>query len=423
MDITNITAVKVEALPALAEPQEPDTSVDFLEMLTPLQTPAEKPTAIMPVPALALALPEATIETPPESINEIRANSEIHVQVLQVQPETKQHEASTITAPGAPFGTSAPAPISVPEAVPVLHQGAPNQPKNSTGNTALVEDEIPRARAVSSGFFARATITPEPTITAQQPIGKPAPEPQPDLPLEKPLAPAGAIVPGKGTSNRPMFLSVEKTLVIANAEKPVDPVHIRDIELPRQPVPITMAPPVKITSADPIVIPAINPVLLDEFPVGLNGSSFRVDPGHRIESAEITVAGVRIKTPAAEIMAQVVNKLSTRGEPRIELRLDPPELGRVIINLTSVDNTVNAVLTVERPEILDLMRRHIELLSTALKNAGFETANLEFSSGGSDDENTGSQQNQIRPQAADDVVEKPHSTNSILETGRLDIRL
>jgi flagellar hook-length control protein FliK len=71
-----------------------------------------------------------------------------------------------------------------------------------------------------------------------------------------------------------------------------------------------------------------------------------------------------------------------QGTSRFTIRLDPPELGRVDVRM-HVDNSgaVNARLTVDRPETLDLFQRDRQSLERALAQAGLDAGktNLEFS--------------------------------------------
>lgn len=80
---------------------------------------------------------------------------------------------------------------------------------------------------------------------------------------------------------------------------------------------------------------------------------------------------------AIEIAARATN-----GSRQFEIRLDPPELGRIDVKL-DVDKggNVNTHLTVDRPETLDLLRRDAQGLERALQQAGLKTSdgNLEFS--------------------------------------------
>ncbi|WP_374624549.1 flagellar hook-length control protein FliK [Devosia sp.] len=70
------------------------------------------------------------------------------------------------------------------------------------------------------------------------------------------------------------------------------------------------------------------------------------------------------------------------GNSRFQIRLDPPELGRIDVRLDlDGSGTVNARLVVERSETLDLMQRDQRALQQALQQAGLDAGktNLEFS--------------------------------------------
>jgi flagellar hook-length control protein FliK len=80
---------------------------------------------------------------------------------------------------------------------------------------------------------------------------------------------------------------------------------------------------------------------------------------------------------AVEIVAQARD-----GRNRFEIRLDPPELGRIDVHLqVDRDGNVSSHLIVERTDTLDLLRRDAPTLERALHNAGLKTADqgLEFS--------------------------------------------
>jgi flagellar hook-length control protein FliK len=70
------------------------------------------------------------------------------------------------------------------------------------------------------------------------------------------------------------------------------------------------------------------------------------------------------------------------GMRRFEIRLDPPELGRIDVRL-EVDRNGHATtkLTVDRVETLDLLQREARGLERALQQAGLKTdqGGLEFS--------------------------------------------
>lgn len=70
------------------------------------------------------------------------------------------------------------------------------------------------------------------------------------------------------------------------------------------------------------------------------------------------------------------------GNTRFQIRLDPPELGRIDVKLDIDSNgQVHARLSVEKAETLDLMQRDQRALQQALQQAGLDAnkTNLEFS--------------------------------------------
>ncbi|WP_192931169.1 flagellar hook-length control protein FliK [Gemmobacter serpentinus] len=70
------------------------------------------------------------------------------------------------------------------------------------------------------------------------------------------------------------------------------------------------------------------------------------------------------------------------AEPdRVEIRLDPQELGRVQITLETEGDSLRLMITVDRPETLDLLRRHADILAQSLQDSGFKGAQLDFSGG------------------------------------------
>jgi flagellar hook-length control protein FliK len=90
-----------------------------------------------------------------------------------------------------------------------------------------------------------------------------------------------------------------------------------------------------------------------------------------------TASAVPVMGLAAEIASRAFE-----GKRRFEIRLDPPELGRVDVRLdVSRDGHVTSRLIVERSETLDLLRRDAPNLERALESAGLRTndSGLQFS--------------------------------------------
>lgn len=85
--------------------------------------------------------------------------------------------------------------------------------------------------------------------------------------------------------------------------------------------------------------------------------------------------------PLSGVAIEIAGK-ALAGKNRFEIRLDPPELGRIDVRLdVDRDGNVTSRLTVDRPDTLDLLRRDAAGLERALQDAGLKTANnsLQFS--------------------------------------------
>jgi len=96
-------------------------------------------------------------------------------------------------------------------------------------------------------------------------------------------------------------------------------------------------------------------------------------PAARTDSTDNTV-------PISGLAVEIVSRVH-EGLRRFEIRLDPPELGRIDVRL-EVDRggNVTSRLTVERAETLDLLRRDAPQLERALQHAGLNTeGGLQFS--------------------------------------------
>jgi flagellar hook-length control protein FliK len=90
-----------------------------------------------------------------------------------------------------------------------------------------------------------------------------------------------------------------------------------------------------------------------------------------------TAPQLPINAIAAHISSQFVH-----GNRRFDIRLDPPELGRVDVRLRiSRDGTVTTHLVVEKSETLDLLQRDARALERALQDTGLDAGDggLSFS--------------------------------------------
>ena len=108
-------------------------------------------------------------------------------------------------------------------------------------------------------------------------------------------------------------------------------------------------------------------------------------PSHATASTTPAANQAALAQPAAVPLAGVAIEIAGKalaGKNRFEIRLDPPELGRIDVRL-DVDRNghVTSHLTVDRPETLNLLRQDSASLERALQDAGLKTSDngLQFS--------------------------------------------
>ena len=88
-----------------------------------------------------------------------------------------------------------------------------------------------------------------------------------------------------------------------------------------------------------------------------------------------------VQTPAKDIAVQIAKHLSD-GVNRFEIRITPPELGRIEVKLEIAESgRISAHLVADKPETLDLLQKDRATLEKALAEAGLDAdeSSLEFS--------------------------------------------
>lgn len=155
-----------------------------------------------------------------------------------------------------------------------------------------------------------------------------------------------------------------------------------------------------------------------EMPVSIRMERISGDSQQLIQQTHRPVAPV-----ATQISGQIQQQLTNSSQQVIELRLDPPELGRVVIHINTSDQTVAAQVTAERPETVELMRRHSEVLAQTLEKAGFSQSNLSFQQGTAQKNHQDSEQFQGLALLGEPIEADPSAPIPRAVDGRLDIRL
>ena len=112
----------------------------------------------------------------------------------------------------------------------------------------------------------------------------------------------------------------------------------------------------------------------------------------------------------------------------VDVALSPEELGRVKLSIIAADNGVVVSILAERPETLELLRRHIDQLSQELRELGYQNPRFSFSNENPDPSRDRSSSLTGDSPNADQEIQLPPSTASSeqLSTGPqagLDLRI
>ncbi|MEQ8897779.1 MAG: flagellar hook-length control protein FliK [Roseovarius sp.] len=138
-------------------------------------------------------------------------------------------------------------------------------------------------------------------------------------------------------------------------------------------------------------------------------------------------------SPAPQSAPPQVTQVSAaiRGstEGSFDIHLNPTELGKVRISLIPSDAGILVSVLADRPETLDLLRRHVDLLAQDFREMGYESASFSFGAGGREGSGAEHEQDMHRRAEADpgdarEPVEAPNVPGGRMPgTGRMDLRV
>lgn len=201
------------------------------------------------------------------------------------------------------------------------------------------------------------------------------------------------------------------TVVLAPAETLVNQYVVPEVDLPHGPSrladlakPTTKDPsPVDSVALQPLPDKQTGPMPPISLPDGENGL---LDSREQFDPALLSGAFLQFSSgfsaapgppslsslPVQQIAAQLATVLVDVSDKVTELALSPEELGRVSLRLepdAANPDRMTVLINVERPETLDLFRRHAGELADAIKAAGYAGADISFGQhgqGGSPDQ-------------------------------------
>ncbi len=146
------------------------------------------------------------------------------------------------------------------------------------------------------------------------------------------------------------------------------------------------------SSQSPILLGADGPLTAQ------SGSDGRLGFAATFSSSAIPAAGV--SQPAAAISAQIMPLVQAAQSGPVELVLSPAELGQLRFEILQRGDQVQIVLSAERPETMDLLRRNGDQLLADFRNAGFAGASLDFGQWGTGQDGKTHQSADAQPDGA-----------------------
>lgn len=121
---------------------------------------------------------------------------------------------------------------------------------------------------------------------------------------------------------------------------------------------------------------------------------------------------------ARNIAAQIAEISQPTPNRPVDLALNPEELGKIRLTFTAENGALTVSVTAERPETLELMRRHIDTLAQDLRNAGYKDVSFGFEQDGAKADSSLSQQSASTddPAAASDFDDPDTEQDAILNS-------
>ena len=117
-----------------------------------------------------------------------------------------------------------------------------------------------------------------------------------------------------------------------------------------------------------------DPLALDADPAGIVPDVGSARPGHAAAAAIRAQANIL----APRLVQQITTAAVGLADGPVELRLNPEELGHVRLRLDTRDGAMAVLVTAERAETLDLLRRNIDQLAAGLRDVGYQELSFGF---------------------------------------------
>lgn len=136
--------------------------------------------------------------------------------------------------------------------------------------------------------------------------------------------------------------------------------------------------PTDDVATDANIVPVLMTAALPDLAAEGQALTAKADNAPLQNAAQAVASGPLAHLPAPQLAAQILLHSNAAKIGPIEMLLNPAELGHLRFEIHQNGDQVQVLLSTERPETLELLRRNADHLVSEFRNAGFAGASLSF---------------------------------------------
>jgi hypothetical protein len=149
---------------------------------------------------------------------------------------------------------------------------------------------------------------------------------------------------------------------------------------------------------------------------------FNWDPARAVMTQQNPAQPLR-NDLALHVSRQLVDVMAQAVHRPIEIALSPQELGRVRMSITTEDGAITVNILAERPETLDLMRRHVDQLGQTFRTMGYDSITFSFGAGAGGGSQPDMSKGGESPETAGGTSAAPHEPDQAAGSPTVTINL
>lgn len=299
-------------------------------------------------------------------------------------------------------------------------QSGSQQPANVHAASGLPDGTSPRMRG--------EPIQTDPTLlSGEKPNGLPAPERSAVSPQSQPVPVLASVANSALPQIHPLEPRHAPHSRRASEGTPINSSSTLEFEArstANRPLINGQAPVPNLTNGPVTISQTTNPMLENDDGLRAGLTTTRE---HHLQSNPLEAIHRGAPAQSTELPRSIARQLAEASQRMpdrpVEVALNPEELGRVRMSISTHDTGITLALLAERPETLDLMRRHIDQLTQEFHALGFGDVRFSFSQNNESDGGGADSTNQDSSAHADESSAQAPIQLSMGPSVGLDIRL